>query len=102
MSSDIIAKLPTTFQQIDADGVLVSNGLHRLMMKLIDHNNYLNRPHKGAGTSSLLKKNVSNLRLQEKRSSGSINHQPNVDIGQDELEEIEDQISSNVDKYTFE
>lgn len=102
VASDIIAKFPATFQQIDSDGVLVSNGLHRLMMKLIDHNCYLNRPHKDAGTSSVLKKKLSTLRLQQKRSSGSINHQPNIDIGQEELEEIQDQINSNVDEYTFE
>lgn len=101
-AGDIIAKFPATFQQVDADGVLVSNGLHTLMMKLIDHNSYLNRPHKDAGSSSVLKKNLASLRSLEKKSSGSINHQPNVDIGQEELEEIEGKINSNVDKYTFE
>lgn len=102
VANDVIAKFPKTFQQIDSDGVLVSNGTHRVTMKLIDHNSYLNRPHKGANSASDLKKNISKLRVQEKKASGSINHQPNIDIEGDEVDVIDKQINSNMDVYSFE
>jgi hypothetical protein len=42
----IINKYPKQFQGIDEDGVIIGDGCFSLTSKLIDRNNYLNRPHK--------------------------------------------------------
>lgn len=57
IASKIVNKYPKTFRDIDADGVVIGDGSYFLIRKLIDRNNYLNRPHKRGfeGTSTPLK-----------------------------------------------
>lgn len=98
VAKEIVAKYPLTFQQQDSDGIIISNGHYRLMMKFIDHNSYVNRPHKNVSTESKLKKNVGKLRLLEKQTSGSINVQPDIELDAGKYEKL---LNENLDKYSF-
>lgn len=46
VAKQVIEKFSETFQDIDNDGTIIGDGTHSLVCKLIDRNNYLNRPHK--------------------------------------------------------
>jgi hypothetical protein len=46
LAKKIINKYPKQFQDIDEDGVIIGDGCFSVTSKLIDRNNYLNRPHK--------------------------------------------------------
>lgn len=46
ISQKMVNKYPKTFQELDADGIAIGDGTYFLVRKLIDRNNYLNRPHK--------------------------------------------------------
>ncbi|CAH0559188.1 unnamed protein product [Brassicogethes aeneus] len=46
MANKIVTKYPATFRETDIDGVVIGDGTYFLIRKLIDRNNYLNRPHK--------------------------------------------------------
>lgn len=46
LAKKIIRKYPKMFTDIDEDGVVMGDGSHTIFYKLMDRNNYLNRPHK--------------------------------------------------------
>lgn len=50
IAAKIIQKYPETFKDTDKTGVTIGSGDHGLVSKLIDRNNYLNRPHKRPGS----------------------------------------------------
>lgn len=46
VAQKIVSKYPAVFQDTDDDGVVIGDGMHSTYNKLVDHNNYLNKPHK--------------------------------------------------------
>lgn len=46
IAKKLTQKYPGTFQDVDEDGVVIGDGCQSLLLKLVDRNNYLNRPHK--------------------------------------------------------
>ncbi|XP_074032677.1 uncharacterized protein [Leptinotarsa decemlineata] len=44
IAKKVINSYPSVFIDIDRDGVILGDGSHKLVQKLIDRNNYLNRP----------------------------------------------------------
>lgn len=47
----IVEKYPSTFRDIDSDGIVIGDGTYSLICKMVDRNHYLNRPHKRGGSS---------------------------------------------------
>lgn len=73
----IVDKYPKTFQDFDEDGTIIGDGNGSLLMKLINRNNYRNRPHKSTFTQQIFKKTTKSKTMRQKLS-GSVNWQPNV------------------------
>lgn len=44
LAKKLINKFPKTFKEIDHSGVAIAVGFHSIYSKLMDRNNYLNRP----------------------------------------------------------
>lgn len=63
IANKIVSKYPQTFIEHDIDGVVIGDGTYFLIRKLIDRNNYLNRPHKRGWEDS----NPTPLKLKKKK-----------------------------------
>ncbi|KAK9751803.1 hypothetical protein QE152_g4750 [Popillia japonica] len=67
-------RFPHVFRDFDEDGVVIGDGTHSITMKLLDRNNYLNRPRKrslNASDGRRYRKTVQNARI------GCSNWEPN-------------------------
>lgn len=76
VTKKLIDKFPETFRDIDEDGILIGDGSHSVFKKILDRNNYLNRPHKrkmGVDTEV-----QANKRLNMSRRAGCSNWAPPV------------------------
>ncbi|GJQ79913.1 hypothetical protein Trydic_g18357 [Trypoxylus dichotomus] len=70
----LAARFPYVFRDFDEDGVVIGDGTHSITMKLLDRNNYLNRPPKrslNAIESRKYRRTVQNARI------GCSNWEPN-------------------------
>lgn len=46
VSQKVVDRFPSTFKDVDEDGIIIGDGNHTIFSKIQDRNNYLNRPHK--------------------------------------------------------
>lgn len=99
-------KYPKTFLDVDEDGVVLGNGLSSTLNRLIERNNYLNRPHKRLSGDSLkqavpakMLKTVSNLK------AGCSNWQPPSSSEKDDKDKNKKMLatidSKHPDFYTY-
>lgn len=64
------------FKDIDDDDVMLGDGSHSTYLKLLDRNNYLNRPHKRYSELPSFSKNIKYRKLATKAKAGCVNWQP--------------------------
>ena len=88
----MVDKYPTMFKDVDDDGVVLGDGTHSTLHKLIDRNNYLNRPHKRSLISTIIS-SPTNIKIRKKMLSakaGCSNWQPTeTDQTEDNIDEIQ-------------
>lgn len=87
VAQKVINKFPETFKDIDSGGTIIGDGSHSLVCKLVDRNNYLNRPHKTGSFSKVTSPSLQKRKLNCK--TGCTQWQPQT-LNRENLEpEIE-------------
>ncbi|CAH0553345.1 unnamed protein product [Brassicogethes aeneus] len=95
VAKKIINKYPRTFQDQDEDNEVFGDGIGTLVSKLVDHNNYLNRPHKtkqNSGNSLKIKKRkvlIARAGCPEWEASASTSVEPSNELENYELDNSE-------------
>ncbi|XP_031327771.1 uncharacterized protein LOC116166304 [Photinus pyralis] len=85
VAKKLIDRYPLIFRDVDEDGVVLGDGSHSLVSKLVERNNYLNRPHKRKSTEAQSSPIVSKKRVLSARA-GCVNWSP--EIGHHDSESI--------------
>ncbi|KAJ3639917.1 hypothetical protein Zmor_003245 [Zophobas morio] len=80
VAKQIVAKYPKQFADVDDDGIVIGDGNHTILKRLVDRNNYLNRPHKRSPNATY----VTDIPLGKRRKmlskkAGCSNWQPEIE-----------------------
>lgn len=80
VASRMVAKYTASFQAHDEDNIVLGNGYEALYIKLLDRNNYLNRPNK---RKYAIESSTKNIKKVANARVGCPNWQPSVNSPKD-------------------
>lgn len=94
LTEKLIVEYPTTFKDVDEVRIIIGDGCHSIFSKLVDRNNYLNRPHKRTADEPRIPRKK--VKAVVNSRAGCSNWQPDVVDGKkDELKQQLEGVNEN-------